>query len=146
MKPKYFTIAELADPKIISRIGEEETWKLLDPKLFPALDWLRETFGPLLINGKGYSESGLRDPNTSTGSPKSAHKKGQAYDVKTLTKDLKVQAMYKFILDNEKTALSKGITEVEDIRDTTSANIYGGWLHISCRPHSIPNKIRVVRP
>lgn len=145
-KPKYFAIAELADPKIISRIGEEETWELLDPKLFPAIDWLREIFGPLLINGKGYSESGLRDPNTATGSPKSAHKKGQAYDIKPLTKGVTVQKMYSYVLANKEEALKHGITEVEDIRDTTTTNPYGGWFHISCRPHSIPNTIRVIRP
>jgi hypothetical protein len=54
--------------------------------------------------------------------------------------------MYRYILDNEAEALRHGITELEDIRDTTSANEYGGWLHISCRPHALGNRIRIVRP
>jgi len=145
-RPTHFTIHELADPSIIAERGEEATWGLLDPQLFPALDWLRGVFGPLLINGRGYKESGLRRSDTKTGSPRSAHRAGQAYDVKSLTKGLKVQTMYRYILDNEGEALKHGITELEDIRDTTSANEYGGWLHISCRPHTLGNRIRIVRP
>ena len=146
MRPKYFTIQELADPSIIAERGEEATWGLLDPRLFPALDWLRGIFGPLLINGKGYKESGLRRSDTATGSPKSAHKAGQAYDIKPLTKGVTVQQMYRYILDNEKTALQMGITELEDIKFTTTSNPFGGWLHISCRPHTLGKKIRIVKP
>ena len=119
---------------------------MLDPKLFPALDWLRDVFGPLLINGRGYKESGLRRSDTKTGSPRSAHRAGQAYDIKPLTKGLKVQVMYRFILDNQAEAMKHGITELEDIRDTTSANEYGGWLHISCRPTGLSDRIKVIRP
>lgn len=145
-RPRYFTIHELADPSIIAEHGEEDTWKMLDPKLFPALDWLREKFGPLLINGRGYKESGLRRSDTKTGSPRSAHRAGQAYDIKPLTKGLKVQTMYRFILDNQAEAMKHGITELEDIRDTTSNNQYGGWLHISCRPTGLTDRIKVIRP
>jgi len=145
-RPKYFSIHELADPSIIAEHGEEATWAMLNPKLFPALDWLREKFGPLLINGRGYKESGLRRADTKTGSPRSAHKRGEADDIKPLTKGVTVQKMYAFILDNEAEAMSKGITELEDIRDTTTSNPYGGWLHISCRSTGIPNKIKIIRP
>lgn len=138
-RPKYFTINELADPAIIAYAGEQATWGMLDPTLFPALDWLREKFGPILINGRGYTESGLRRKDTKTGSPRSAHKSGQAYDLKPLAKRATVQAMYQFVLDNEAEAMRHGITEVEDIRDTPT------WLHISCRPTGL-KKIKVVRP
>jgi hypothetical protein len=84
-RPNHFTIKELADPSIIAEIGEEATWQKLDAKLFPALDWLRGIFGSILINGRGYKESGLRRSDTKTGSPRSAHKAGQAYDLKPLT-------------------------------------------------------------
>jgi len=144
-RPKYFTIAELADPSIISEIGEDATWGLLDEKLFPALDWLREIFGPILINGRGYKESGLRRADTKTGSPRSAHKKGQACDLKPLTKGVTVQKMYKYVLENQEEAMKHGITEVEDIRDTTTSNPFGGWFHISCRPTGL-SKIKVIRP
>ena len=139
-RPKYFKIHELADPSIIAEVGEDATWAMLNPKLFAALDWLRETFGPLLINGRSYKESGLRRKDTKTGSPRSAHKTGQAYDIKPLAKGVTVQAMYSFILANETEAMRHGITEVEDIRFTPT------WLHISCRPHTLGNKIRVVKP
>lgn len=138
-RPKYFTIHELADPSIIAEHGEEKTWAMLDQKLFPALDWLREKFGPLRINGGGYKESGLRRQDTKTGSPKSAHKSGQAYDIKPLAQGVTVRQMYDYILEHEAEAMFKGITEVEDIRDTPT------WCHISCRPTGM-NRIKVVRP
>jgi hypothetical protein len=139
-RPRYFTIHELADPSIIKEVGEEATWGQLDPQLFPALDWLREMFGPLRINGAGYKESGLRRKDTKTGSPRSAHKAGQAYDLKPLNKGVDVKAMYNYILTNEAEAMRHGITELENIIDTPT------WLHISCRPHTLGNRIRIVRP
>lgn len=139
-RPRYFTIHELADPSIIKDLGEEGTWVLLDPVLFPALDWLRETFGPLRINGGGYKESGLRRKDTKTGSPRSAHKSGQAYDIKPMDKTVTVQMMYHFIIENEVEAMAKGITELEDISFTPT------WLHVSCRPHTLGKKIRIVKP
>jgi hypothetical protein len=145
-RPNHFTIKELADPSIIAEIGEEATWQKLDAKLFPALDWLRGIFGSILINGRGYKESGLRRSDTKTGSPRSAHKAGQAYDLKPLTTGVNVQQMYAYILANEAEAMRHGITELEDIRDTTTGNPFGGWLHISCRPHTMGNRIRIVRP
>jgi hypothetical protein len=139
-RPKHFKIGELADPSIIAENGEEATWQMLDPSLFPALDWLRDVFGPILINGGRFKESGLRRKDTKTGSPRSAHKAGQAYDLKPLAKDVTVQQVYHFIIENEAEAMSKGITELEDIMYTPT------WLHVSCRPHSLGNRIRIVRP
>ena len=139
-RPKYFTIHELADPSIIKDLGEDATWGQLDPQLFPALDWLRETFGPLRINGGGYKESGLRRKDTKTGSPRSAHKAGQAYDLKPMSKEVSVNQIYRYILANESEAMRHGITELENIIDTPT------WLHISCRPHTLGNRIRIVRP
>ena len=138
-RPKYFTVAEMADPSIIAEHGEDATLAMLDPKLFPALDWLREKFGPLRINGGGYKESGLRRKDTPTGSPKSAHKSGQAYDIKPLAQGVTVRGIYDFILANEGQAMAMGITEVEDNKYTES------WVHISCRPTGL-NRIKVVRP
>ena len=139
-RPTHFTIHELADPSIIAERGEEATWGLLDPQLFPALDWLRSVFGPIHINGGKFKESGLRRKDTATGSSKSAHKNGQAYDLKPKAQGVTVQKMYAYVLANEAEAMRHGITEVEDIRDTPT------WLHISCRPHTLGNKIRIVRP
>lgn len=139
-RPKYFTIHELADPSIIAEHGEDATWAMLDTSLLPALDWLRGIFGPILINGGRFKESGLRRKDTSTGSPRSAHKNGQAYDLKPRRKGVTVQQMYAYVLANEAEAMRHGIIEVEDIRDTPT------WFHISCRPHSLGNRIRIVRP
>lgn len=139
-RPTHFTIHELADPSIIAELGEELTWELLDPALFPALDWLRGIFGPILINGGKFKESGLRRKDTKTGSAKSAHKAGQAYDLKPLAEGVTVQKMYHYVLANEREAMRHGITEVEDIRFTPT------WFHISCRPHTMGKCIRIVKP
>ena len=146
-RPTHFTVSELVDPWFLTNFTEDECWQKLDPSLFPALEWLREKFGPLLINGKGYTESGLRRSDTKTGSAKSAHKLGQAYDIKPLRNGVTVQTMYAFILANQSEAYAHGMREVEDIRDTTTSNACGGWLHISSR-FGTPalNKIRVIQP
>lgn len=140
-KPTHFTIAELVDPWFLSNYSEDECWEKLDPTLFPALDWLRDKFGPLRINGGGFKESGLRRPNTMTGATLSAHKTGQAYDIKPLTKGVTVQSVYDYIMANQAEAYSHGIREVEDIRDTPT------WCHISSREVvKLEWKIRVIRP
>jgi hypothetical protein len=61
--------------------------RLLDSRLIPNLEILREYFGkPITINnwydGGNYSESGFRHHATKTGSSYSQHKFGRAVDIK----------------------------------------------------------------
>jgi len=73
-RPKHFTINELVDPWFITNCKEDACWDMLDENALRAIDALRERFGPLLINGRGYTESGLRRPDTKTGAKFSMNK------------------------------------------------------------------------
>jgi hypothetical protein len=144
--PKYFALNEVIPPTIIAERGER-AWSLMDDRILQGADWLRETFGPAVINGKYggkvFTESGLRDPfdTTSKSAKWSQHKFGRALDLK-FTK-VSVKEVYDYILANQPEARSHGITTVEDIAFT------GNWLHIDARklPETFPdNGILVVKP
>jgi hypothetical protein len=143
-RPKYFALNELVPPDVIQARGEQ-AWQLMDERILRGADWLREKFGPCVINGKfggkGFSESGLRSPFTTTGAKWSQHKFGRAVDLKFLK--VNVKEVYDYILANQPEARANGITCVENINATPS------WLHIDCRllPESYPaNGILVVNP
>ena len=143
-RPKYFALNELVPPDVIQARGEQ-AWQLMDERILRGADWLREKFGPCVINGKfggkGFSESGLRNPLTTTGARWSQHKFGRAVDMKFLK--VNVKEVYDYILANQPEARANGITCVENINATPS------WLHCDCRllPETFPsNGILVVNP
>jgi hypothetical protein len=143
-RPKYFALNELVPPDVIQARGEQ-AWQLMDERILRGADWLREKFGPCVINGKfngkGFTESGLRSPFTTTGAKWSQHKFGRAVDMKFLK--VNVKEVYDYILANQPEARANGITTVENINATPS------WLHADCRllPESFPaNGILVVNP
>jgi hypothetical protein len=143
-RPKYFALNEVVYPGAIQARGEQ-AWQLMDDRILRGADWLREKFGPCVINGKfggkGFTESGLRDPFTTTGAKFSQHKFGRALDLKFLK--VTCTEVYDYIIRNPTEARANGITTVEDIRDTK-----GQWLHVDCRllPETFPiNGILVVR-
>jgi hypothetical protein len=143
-RPKYFALNEVVYPGAIQARGEK-AWELMDDRILRGADWLREKFGPCVINGKfggkGFTESGLRDPFTTTGAKFSQHKFGRALDLKFLK--VTCTEVYDYIIRNPTEARANGITTVEDIRDTK-----GQWLHVDCRllPETFPiNGILVVR-
>jgi hypothetical protein len=149
MRPKYFTINELADPAIIAKHGEEATWAMLDTQILIAADYLREKFGPISINGmyRGvrFTESGLRRSDTTTGAKFSQHKLGKALDLKFHNVDELV--VYEWIMNNQAEAYRMGIRRVEDIAFTGRAGS-GGWLHIDSKDTGAAwvGRIQVVRP
>jgi hypothetical protein len=143
-RPKYFALNELVPPDVIQARGEQ-AWQLMDERILRGADWLREKFGPCVINGKfngkGFTESGLRNPFTTTGAKWSQHKFGRAVDLKFLK--VNVKEVYDYILANQPEARANGITTVENINATPS------WLHIDCRllPETFPaNGVLVVNP
>jgi hypothetical protein len=143
-RPKYFALNEVVYPGAIQARGEQ-AWQLMDDRILRGADWLREKFGPCVINGKfggkGFTESGLRDPFTTTGAKFSQHKFGRALDLKFMK--VTCTEVYDYIIRNPTEARANGITTVEDIRDTK-----GQWLHVDCRllPETFPiNGILVVR-
>jgi hypothetical protein len=143
-RPKYFQLQEVVHPEAIQARGEK-AWELMDDRILKSADWLREKFGPVTINGKfggrGFTESGLRDPFTKTGAKFSQHKFGRALDLKF--HKVTVKEVYEYIIRNPKEARDNGITTVEDIAFTPT------WLHIDCRTlaDTFPaNGILVVKP
>jgi hypothetical protein len=110
-RPKYFALNELVPPDVIQARGEQ-AWQLMDERILRGADWLREKFGPCVINGKfggkGFTESGLRNPLTTTGARWSQHKFGRAVDMKFLK--VNVKEVYDYILANQPEARANGIT------------------------------------
>jgi hypothetical protein len=143
-RPKYFQLHEVVYPGAIQARGEQ-AWQLMDERILRGADWLREKFGPCVINGKfggkGFTESGLRDPFTTVGAKWSQHKFGRALDLKF--SKVNVKEVYDYIIRNPGEARENGITTVENINATPT------WLHVDCRllPESFPdNGILVVNP
>lgn len=141
-RPKHFKLAELVDPWFLANHSEDECWAMLDENALRAIDALRDKFGPLLINGRGYTESGLRRPDTKTGAKFSMHKVGKAFDLKPLQKGVTVRMMYDWIMANQAEAYAMEIRRVEDIQYTPT------WLHIDSKDTGKDNvgKIVVVKP
>ena len=82
--PKYFKIEELVNPDLLKKYGESKCWLLFDPQLLKAADAIREKYGPCTVNGSGLVDCGLRNFESKTGAPLSAHKFGRALDLHIL--------------------------------------------------------------
>jgi len=85
-KCEYFKLEELFPPELM-QLPDEYLWELMDENLLIVLDRLRMTIGkPITINnwktGGQYKWSGYRTNSCKIGAPKSAHRKGQAVDLK----------------------------------------------------------------
>lgn len=149
-RPKHFKLAELVDPHFLT-MPEDEVWAMLDENALRAIDGLRDKFGPLRINGNGYTESGLRRSNTKTGAKLSMHKclpyrKAGAFDLKPLQKGVTVRMMYDWIIANQSEAYAMGIRRVEDIAYTTKG--VNHWLHVDAKDTGKEwvNRIQIVKP
>lgn len=139
-RPEHFGIRELVPPDVYRDRGET-AWQLLDDRALEMLDALRERFGPITVNtwawGGGYTESGLRRAQTSTGAEFSQHKFGRAFDCKF--DDVTPQKVSEYIQANpEKFPY---ITTLENTDFTQGT--YRDWLHFDCRNGE---RIRVVDP
>lgn len=143
--PKHFNLAELVDPHFLT-MPEDEVWAMLDDNALRAIDAMRDKFGPLRINGNGYTESGLRRPDTKTGAKFSMHKYGRAFDLKPLGNGVTVKQMYDWIVANQSEAYAMGIRRVEDIAYTTKG--VNHWLHVDAKDTGKEwvNKIQIVKP
>lgn len=149
-RPKHFKLAELVDPHFLT-MPEDEVWDLLDENALRAIDALRDRFGPLLINGRGYTESGLRRLDTKTGAKLSMHKclpdrKAGAFDLKPLSKGVTVRMMYDWIITNQSEAYAIGIRRVEDYAYTSRGSV--PWLHLDSKDTGKEwvNRIQIVKP
>ena len=137
-RPQFFILQELVPPGVFDRLGEA-AWDLFDTNALQALDKLRQQFGPITVNnwhrGGAFKESGLREANTATGAPKSAHKLGKAFDCKP--GQTTVKAMYDYILDNQ--------NEFQEIRRMEDLSFTPTWLHFDTVEHP-GTRIRVFKP
>jgi len=80
---RNFGIKELVQPETLDRLGETSCWALFDVSILVAIDWLRATFGPTIINnGHACKHSGYRELGSSYWSEKSMHSVGRAFDCK----------------------------------------------------------------
>lgn len=109
--------------------GETDINKI-DRRLIDIAQFIRTKTGKsVTINnyatGGQYKESGLRDPNTSTGASKSAHKVGKAIDVKIA--GMNGQQMYQWAKDHQKELYALGVRQIEHYSLTAS------WLHLATR-------------
>jgi hypothetical protein len=151
---RHFALKELVDPHFLANYTEHEVWALLDPLALQAIDELRDRFGPILINGRGYTESGLRRDDTKTGSKYSMHKYFQgrlagAFDLKFLSEGVTPRKVFEWIVAHPVEAYGMGIRRVEDIAYTARETPpFFGWLHIDSKDTGANNinKIVIVRP
>lgn len=128
---KYFDLREFVDDVTWAQRGEQSKG-LINQHLFGIADYIREKVGQAVtinnwhIGGK-FRESGLRNPNTSTGAKMSQHKLGNAIDVKSAGYD--GVRWYSFVKANVKELYELGVRRIEDKSLATT------WLHIDCKEH-----------
>jgi hypothetical protein len=118
-----FQLQELVHKAIYTRIGNRCA-DFLNPMLAPTCQALRDEFGSIIINdymwGGKFTDSGLREPHGIIGARFSAHKFGNAADLKFKTMTpIEVQSMIM-----EDPSKFPYITRMEN------AEITKTWLHI----------------
>lgn len=139
-KCEYFLIEELVDKSTLRTLGEDKCWRLFPEQFLICLDRLRSCLGkPIKVNdwygGGQYQYSGYRPKTCSIGARLSAHKQGQAFDIKV--QGMTPMAVYEYLLTHQ--AMFPEITEMEDISSTPS------WIHISCRPTN-KKGLKIIKP
>lgn len=137
---KNFSTQELVCPEAYELFGDQAIM-FLDPKLVNLVQFLREQFGPTVVNnwhvGGQYKESGFRMPTTKTGGKLSQHKFGRAADLKFT--DTTPQEVYAQIMASPQRFLNMGLACMEDINHTPT------WLHVDVRWHT-KGGILIVKP
>ena len=127
-RPPSFVLEELVAPAIFHELGEA-AWDLLNENALRSLQALRDKFGPITVNnwhtGGAYKESGLREQGTTTGAPKSAHKRGKAFDCKF--KNYTVRQVFDYVIAHQDQFPL--IRRIENIVASPT------WLHIDVVEH-----------
>jgi hypothetical protein len=136
----HFYLDEIIDPVTHSEMGEKGIEKI-DPKLIDILEYVRtELKKGVIVNtwatGGQYKESGLRNPNTTTGAKRSAHKEGKAVDVKIVGMD--AANFFDWCIKHKQQLYNLGVREIEDHSFTPT------WTHLGTRgEHS---EIKIIKP
>ena len=139
-----FELHEFINPTTYNKFGVNSL-RYIRPEIIAIAQLFREIVGcPVTINnwksGGSYSESGLRDFNTSTGASYSAHKFGAAIDVKT---GLTSHQMAAIVEKNWGAFKVVGLTRIEDPDYTEGKS--KDWLHMDCL-WTGKNELVIVRP
>ena len=137
---KNFYLDEFIYPEAYNTLGEASA-QLIDERLINIAQYFRDELGlPVTINnwytGGQYKESGLRDRNTKTGSPKSAHKEGLAIDIKV--KGMSGQQMYAWAKSRSRDLYALGVRRIETPTLTPT------WLHLDLKKHIYGESIAVI--
>lgn len=140
---KYFTLPELAHPKIIKDLGTENVWRRLNEFALMDLDYIRETWHlehktGIYINRLtlGLDSRGLRPPNDKDGATYSGHKKGDTFDLEPVNgKHLQLYRHVHRLISNDKLQL---FNTLEDFAFTKT------WVHVGYL--NTDKKPLIVRP
>ena len=137
---EHFVLQEFINPADFEQ-HKEDSIDLIDKKLIDIAEFIRiDTEKPVTINnwhtGGQYKESGLREANTTTGAPKSAHKVGKAIDVKIA--GWNGMHWYEYVKKNAKQLYQLGVRRIEDKKIATT------WCHIDTKEHGEPNVITII--
>lgn len=136
----HFELEEFINPETFEKEGEKSLY-LIDKKLIDIAEFIRiDTGKPVTINnwhiGGKFKESGLRDVNSKTGSPRSAHKSGRAIDVKI--KGWTGEDWYEYVKKNSKRLYELGLRRIEDRKIATT------WCHMDTKGHGEAAAIQIV--
>lgn len=136
-KPLYFSIKELAHPKIINAIGENNTFMRLDASCLIDLDLIRIAWGSEVLCNVGALDSrGLRPPDDSDGSFYSMHKSGKAFDLSPKNGNIKkFQKMVKKLIEKGKLS---AFNTLEDFDYTKT------WVHVAKMNHA--KRLLIIKP
>lgn len=138
----HFYLDEMFPKSICDSEGISATSRM-DNRMFKIADTFRDIIGrPVWINnwlhGGDIDEAGWRDPNTTTGASKSAHKQiwkgigtqkgllvSQALDFHV--SQMSGQQLYNIVVAHAKTFFDLGVTQMEHYQITP------GWCHLAVR-------------
>jgi hypothetical protein len=123
---KNFIVQEFVSPKMYKDRGNQAI-RLINKNVVEVVQWIRDRTGKeITINnwnvGGQYSESGVRDYDTSFGAIYSDHKFGNAADIKV--EGMTPDEVRQLIRQNWFVLKEIGLTIIE--KDTPS------WTHVSC--------------
>lgn len=114
--PNYFKTQELVPKSIYAQYGEQSLW-FVDSRLLNLLNFIRGWFGkPVIVNNGSNDQRCFRPPESTIGAKFSQHRFGRGADITVI--GMTPGQVHAQILANEKVFMDKGLTCLEDIKDT----------------------------